>query len=57
MAFVYRVNGGLTAAMWLRFGVLLFGCFLGLTIANFANDLFDHVLGVMIRKTALAEPE
>lgn len=46
MAFVYRVNGGLTAAMWLRFGVLLFGCFLGLTIANFANDLFDHVLGV-----------
>lgn len=46
LAVVYRMNGSLTPAMWVRFGVLLFGCFLGLTIANFANDLFDHVLGV-----------
>ena len=46
MAFVARTGGAVTAAMWGKFAVLLVGCFMGLTIANFANDLFDHVLEV-----------
>ncbi len=31
---------------WLRFGVVMLGCFLLHTVANIANDLFDHILGV-----------
>lgn len=46
LAFVYRMQGPLTPSVWYRYAILLLGCFCGLTIANFANDLFDHVLGV-----------
>lgn len=35
-----------TAALWGRLGLVLFGCFCVHTIANIANDLFDHILGV-----------
>lgn len=34
------------AAVWIRLGLVLFGCFCVHTIANIANDLFDHILGV-----------
>lgn len=46
LAFAFRVCGEVTSAMLGRYALLLLGCFCGLTIANFANDLFDHVLDV-----------
>lgn len=46
LAFAYRVTGDMTQVMGARYALLLLGCFCGLTIANFANDLFDHVLEV-----------
>lgn len=46
LAFAFRQQGGISTRQWGVYGLLLAGCFLGLTIANFANDLFDHILGV-----------
>ncbi|WP_291440316.1 prenyltransferase [Desulfovibrio sp.] len=46
LAFAFRLQGQITPHQWLIYALLLLGCFLGLTIANFANDLFDHILGV-----------
>lgn len=45
LALVFTIRAGEEPA-WGRFALTLAGCFLGLTIANFANDLFDHVQGV-----------
>lgn len=38
--------GDWPATVWIRLGLVLFGCFCIHTIANIANDLFDHILGV-----------
>ena len=46
LALAFRVQGHVTPGQWGVWLLLLLGCFLGLTIANFANDLFDHILGV-----------
>ncbi|WP_394026056.1 prenyltransferase [Desulfovibrio falkowii] len=46
LSFAFRLQGQITPRQWLIYALLLLGCFLGLTIANFANDLFDHILGV-----------
>lgn len=46
LAFAFQVQGVLSSRQWGVFALLLLGCFMGLTIANFANDLFDHILGV-----------
>ena len=46
LALAFRVQGQVTPGQWGVWLLLLLGCFLGLTIANFANDLFDHILGV-----------
>lgn len=46
LAFAFRLQGNLSPRQWGIYCLLLVGCFLGLTIANFANDLFDHILGV-----------
>ena len=46
LAFAFRLQGHISPKQWIVYGLLLLGCFLGLTIANFANDLFDHILGV-----------
>lgn len=35
-----------TPHLWLKFALVLAGCFCVHTIANIANDLFDHILGV-----------
>lgn len=42
LAFVARLG---EAIHWDRFVLVLVCCFLGLTLANFANDLFDYLLG------------
>ena len=46
LAFAFRLEGQISPRQWTVYGLLLLGCFMGLTIANFANDLFDHILGV-----------
>lgn len=46
LAFAFRLQGNISPRQWGVYGLLLVGCFMGLTIANFANDLFDHILGV-----------
>lgn len=46
LALSFRTQGGVSAAQWANYALLLVGCFMGLTIANLANDLFDHILGV-----------
>lgn len=46
LAFAFRLEGQIGPRQWTVYGLLLLGCFMGLTIANFANDLFDHILGV-----------
>lgn len=46
LAFAFRLEGQISPRQWAVYGLLLLGCFMGLTIANFANDLFDHILGV-----------
>lgn len=45
LALAFTIRAGADPA-WGRFVLTLAGCFLGLTIANFANDLFDHIQGV-----------
>ena len=46
LALTFRQQGGVAAGQWATYALLLVGCFMGLTIANLANDLFDHILGV-----------
>ena len=46
LALTFRLQGGVTPGQWRTYALLLVGCFMGLTIANLANDLFDHILGV-----------
>ena len=46
LALSYRLQGGISGTQWASYTLLLAGCFMGLTIANLANDLFDHILGV-----------
>ncbi|MTJ91822.1 MAG: prenyltransferase [Desulfovibrio sp.] len=46
LALGFRLQGSINAAQWASYALLLAGCFMGLTIANLANDLFDHILGV-----------
>jgi len=46
LALTFRLQGGVAAGQWTTYALLLVGCFMGLTIANLANDLFDHILGV-----------
>lgn len=46
LAFAFRLQGYISAQQWRVYALQLLGCFMGLTIANLANDLFDHILGV-----------
>lgn len=46
LALAFRLQGGVSPSQWGVYALLLAGCFMGLTIANLANDLFDHILGV-----------
>ena len=46
LALAFRLQGHISAKQWGVYVLLLVGCFMGLTIANLANDLFDHILGV-----------
>jgi len=46
LALAFRLQGSISPAQWGVYALLLAGCFMGLTIANLANDLFDHILGV-----------
>lgn len=46
LALTFRLQGGIRPGQWATYALLLAGCFMGLTIANLANDLFDHILGV-----------
>lgn len=43
LAFATRMTG---VALWGSYALVLAGCFFGLIVANFANDLFDHLQGV-----------
>ena len=46
LALTFRLQGSIRPGQWATYTLLLAGCFMGLTIANLANDLFDHILGV-----------
>lgn len=46
LALTFRLQGSIRPGQWATYALLLAGCFMGLTIANLANDLFDHILGV-----------
>lgn len=46
LALTIRLQGNIRPDQWIIYVLLLTGCFMGLTIANLANDLFDHILGV-----------